>query len=122
LSNSAKLQNTQKNYYFVRYLLFFLTLSHFISLNFLYAEEYWPDDKWRTATPESQGISSDTLSDMIDYLWQNDYDINSILVIRNGYIVLDTYNFPARSIYSHQVFSVTKSISSTLIGIAIDKG
>ena len=37
-------------------------------------------------------------------------------------MVLDTYHFPKTPDRKHDLYSCTKSISSTLIGIAIDKG
>jgi CubicO group peptidase (beta-lactamase class C family) len=59
---------------------------------------------------------------MMNILWQKNYEIDSILIVRNGCVVLDTYHFPKVPDFKHNIFSCTKSISSTLIGIAIDKG
>ena len=86
------------------------------------AEDYWPDDHWRTATPESQGVSSDILADMMAQLWQKNLQVDSVLIVRNGHVVLDTYQYPRTPDMKHDIYSCTKSISSTLIGIAIDKG
>ncbi|WP_163339502.1 serine hydrolase [Desulfopila sp. IMCC35008] len=84
--------------------------------------EYWPQENWRTASPESQGMSSEVLSDMLDALWKNEYKIDSIIVIRNGRLVLESYKYPAGPHFKHQIYSCTKSISSALIGIAVEKG
>ena len=99
-----------------------LILSFFFSLQLVSAADYWPGEQWRTATPESQGMCSGVLADMLDLVWQKNLEIDSILIIRNGYVVLDTYHFPIKPDSRHNIFSCTKSISSTLIGIAIDKG
>ncbi len=88
----------------------------------LAAGDYWPDQQWRKATPESQGMCSAMLADMLDRLWQKNLEVDSILIVRNGYVVLDTYQFPRTPEARHDLHSCTKSISSTLIGIAIDKG
>lgn len=84
--------------------------------------DYWPKEKWRTASPESQGMSSGVLSAMLDSVWKNDFKVDSIIIIRNGYVVLESYKFPSESYFKHQIYSCTKSVSSALIGIAIDRG
>jgi CubicO group peptidase (beta-lactamase class C family) len=119
---SAKWQYNLKNLSVVRLQLVVLALILFIPIISASAADYWPKDKWRTATPESQGMSSEILSEMMDLLWQTNHEIDSILIVRNGYVVLDTYNFPEQPNLKHHLYSCTKSVSSTLIGIAIDKG
>lgn len=86
------------------------------------ADDYWPDAQWRAATPEGQGMRSEILADMLERLWRKNHGLDSILIVRNGYVVLDTYHFPKIPDRKHDLYSCTKSVSSTLIGIAIDKG
>ena len=101
---------------------FILIVSFFFPIQSVSAAGYWPGEQWRTATPESQGMRSGVLADMLDLVWQENLEIDSILIIRDGHVVLDTYHFPRKPDSKHNIFSCTKSISSTLIGIAIDKG
>jgi len=84
--------------------------------------DYWPTEGWKYATPESQGMDSELLAEAIDYIIAGDMDIHSLLIIRNGYIVTEAYFAPYTRDSLHDVASITKSISSTLIGIAIDQG
>ena len=84
--------------------------------------DYWPTKTWRTASPESQGMDSNLLENMLDKIWINDLDIDSVSVVRNGYLVLDAYTYGNHSDRNHRIASCTKSIMSALIGIAIDKG
>ena len=77
---------------------------------------------WNVSTPEKQGMSSLTLINGINKLLQDRTNIHSLLVIRNDRIVLDVCFPPFRKEYIHDLASVTKSITSLLIGIAIDKG
>ena len=56
--------------------------------------DFWPTKGWRTASPESQGVDSKLLVDMLETIWEHDYAIDSVMVIRNGYIVLDAYGSP----------------------------
>lgn len=84
--------------------------------------DYWPTKGWRTASPESQGVDSTLLVDMLETIWEHDYDIDSVLVIRNGYIVLDAYGFPFKADDKRHIQSCSKSVISALVGIAIDQG
>jgi len=106
--------------------LFIFILTFVIWWNFgLAADEkpdYWPTKGWRTASPESQGVDSNLLENMLDMILKKDLDIYSVLVVRNGYIVLDAYSYPRNADLTHNIYSCTKSVTSALIGIAIDKG
>jgi CubicO group peptidase (beta-lactamase class C family) len=82
----------------------------------------WPTDGWQTSTPEGQGMNSQTLAAMLDTIAAHDVPIHSVLVIRNGYLVLEAYNYPYAPDDLHTVYSVTKSITSALFGIALDQG
>lgn len=48
--------------------------------------------------------------------------IDSLLIIRNGYVVLDAYFYPYDGSFPHDLASVTKSFMTTLIGITADQG
>jgi CubicO group peptidase (beta-lactamase class C family) len=82
-------------------------------------ETYWPTREWRSSTPEAQGMDSGILARAFDYIRQYQIPIHSFLIVRNGYVVLDAYFYPFQEGQAHDVASVTKSVTSTLIGIAI---
>jgi CubicO group peptidase (beta-lactamase class C family) len=105
------------------YLCFALLLL--LLINPAFAQEStipWPTNGWQTASPESQGMNSLTLAPMLDAIAQQHVAIHSVLVIRNGYLVLETYNYPYTADDLHTVYSVTKSFTSALFGIALDQG
>jgi CubicO group peptidase (beta-lactamase class C family) len=77
---------------------------------------------WKVSSPEEQGMNSLTLINGINKLKQEGTNIHSLLVIRNNHIVLDACFYPFQKNYVHDIASVTKSVTSLLIGIAIDKG
>lgn len=84
---------------------------------------YWPGDKWRTATPESQGIDSQALAAAIDQVRQKQWGVHSLLVIRHGYVVAAADFYPYNSsVAPHDLASVTKTITSTLTGVAVGNG
>jgi CubicO group peptidase (beta-lactamase class C family) len=85
------------------------------------ATAYWPGERWRTAQPEQQGLDSQALASAVDQVMQKHLGVHSLLVIRHGYAVLDAYFYPYNSTTPHDLASVTKSITSVLTGIAVDR-
>jgi CubicO group peptidase (beta-lactamase class C family) len=83
---------------------------------------YWPTKGWRTSTSEEQGFDSGKLAEELQALKEDNININSLLIIRNGYVILDAYFYPYESTIPHKLASVTKSFTTTLIGIAVDQG
>jgi CubicO group peptidase (beta-lactamase class C family) len=83
---------------------------------------YWPTEGWRSSTPEQQGLDSEVLAEMIEYIRDEALPIHSVLVIRNGYIVTEAYFYPFQPDFKHRIYSCTKSFTSALVGIAIEKG
>lgn len=81
-----------------------------------------PDETFSFAAPEDEGFSSKGLSDIFTYVKEKKVNIHSLLVIRNKKIIFDACFYPFRSDLRHDIASCTKSITSMLIGIAIDKG
>ncbi len=87
------------------------------------SRDYWPTDGWRNSTPEAEGMQSSTLDAMLEYIETQEYRIDSILIVKNGYLIFEEY---PSELYNadrrHELHSVTKSFASTLIGIAIQQG
>lgn len=102
-------------------LLVFVVLVSFYSYSTASVNSY-PTQGWQISSPEEQGMRSQMLADMMEVIKKNSYDIDSVLIIRNGYMVLDAYFYPFLKGQQHIIHSCTKSIMSALIGIAIDKG
>lgn len=90
--------------------------------------DYWPTQEWLTSTPEEQGMDSVKLLEMVEFygeqhLKNEKISIDSITIVRNGYIVADVYLNPLfPNDTKHMIHSCTKSIMSSLIGIAIEEG
>ncbi|MFX1415433.1 MAG: serine hydrolase domain-containing protein [Promethearchaeota archaeon] len=83
----------------------------------------WPTDGWLVSTPEEQGVDSNRLGEMMDYIRVNDIDIDSVLVVKRGHLIFEEY---LSSLYTsdtkHSIHSCTKSFTSALVGIAIQEG
>lgn len=94
----------------------------FISLFVLITSSAFPQpkNKLKTSSPEEQGMNSLVLANALKNAKQNGTNIHSLLIIKNNHIVLDASFYPFKNTYVHDLASVTKSITSLLIGIAID--
>ena len=86
------------------------------------APDYWPTTGWLTSTPEEQGMNSSLLDEFVNAI---DYSLSllSYLVIKNGYLILEGYPDPDYNESTlKRVFSVTKSFTSALVGMALGAG
>jgi len=86
------------------------------------APDYWPTEGWRISTPEQQGFDSAKLAEGLQDIQTRQIHIDSLLIIRNGYVVLDAHFYPYDGAFPHDLASVTKSVTTTLIAIAADQG
>jgi len=78
----------------------------------------WPTYGWTTSTPEAQGLDSEALADAMETIRERRLPVHSLLIVRHGKLVLDAYFHPFGDNQLHDVASVTKSVVSTLVGIA----
>ncbi len=80
----------------------------------------FPVKDWEEVKPESQGIDSARLDAAISFLKDNTGrdGVNELVVIRNGYMVWKGTNIDK----VHGVWSLTKSFTSTVLGLLIDDG
>lgn len=139
---------SQKSFPFVLFFIF----SILISLNPSPTvgnpdSQYFPDKEWDVTTPEEQGMDSNVISSLYGYISGQLLQIQSVLLLRNGYIIDENYLhesqiYEANQYHSadrywtyqtsqfeniidnrlHALWSCTKSVTSLLTGIAIEEG
>ena len=109
----------------------------------------WPGETWETSTPEAEGINPSVIDSIHNDITQGRYGLmDEFLLIRHGKVIAD-YNYKqnydsivlhydtTNNMYNydhpewhpyykntrlHSLQSVTKSITSVALGIAIDEG
>ena len=74
------------------------------------------------ATPESQGISSAGLQAIIDEQEAKNYGMHSIMILRHGQVVAEGWWTPYAVNEPHMLFSLSKSFTSTAIGLLQSEG
>jgi CubicO group peptidase (beta-lactamase class C family) len=75
-------------------------------------------------TPESQGVDPVPLAEAMELVVRDQLPLHGLLIVRHGVLVFEAYAYPYRpeTTPTHDIASVTKSVTSILTGIAIDKG
>jgi CubicO group peptidase (beta-lactamase class C family) len=73
------------------------------------------------SSPEAQGVSSSGLLAFVDALDKVDV-MNSVMVVRHGHVVAEGWWAPYDAQSPHQLFSLSKSFTSTAVGLAIAEG
>ncbi|MGB5750607.1 MAG: serine hydrolase [Desulfobacterales bacterium] len=108
------------------FLIFAFSLFAFLTENAVCKQpkkrEYWPTSGWKTSTPEMQGMDTAKLKIADEFIQNRLPDAFSLLVVKNGYLVFEKYYSWGSPDKYAVVHSVTKSVTSALIGIALDKG
>lgn len=78
--------------------------------------------EWQAADPAALNMDPDKLAGL-DLLIPSEYgNIHGIVIVKNGYIAYERYDHGCGPEDAHHMTSVTKSILSALIGMAIDDG
>lgn len=81
-----------------------------------------PDDGWQVSRPEAQGVDSAKLAALTAKILNGDYgEIHSLLIVRHDCLIYERYFNGYSAEVLHPLYSVTKSVTSILVGIAIDR-
>jgi CubicO group peptidase (beta-lactamase class C family) len=84
--------------------------------------DYWPTDEWRTADPADHGFDADELAEVERLVADSFTNVQSIAIVRDGYLVYEHYWQGFDAADGQDVRSVTKSVVGALVGIAVEEG
>jgi CubicO group peptidase (beta-lactamase class C family) len=84
--------------------------------------DYWPTSGWRTAPPKAEGMDPAVLATIAGNVASLHPEIRSVLVVRHGYLVYEHYWQGMTASDGDNTYSVTKSVVSALVGIALGEG
>jgi CubicO group peptidase (beta-lactamase class C family) len=74
------------------------------------------------STPEAQGISSAAIQSFAEAADQNIDVLHSFMLVRHGHVVAEAWWSPYAAQIPHTMFSLSKSFTSTAVGLAISEG
>lgn len=80
------------------------------------------DKDWLTPNPLAQRVDPAKLAAMTQHLLSQHPMVRSLLMVRNGQPVYEYYRADTQADSLHNVYSVTKSVVSLLVGRAVDQG
>lgn len=80
----------------------------------------FPGDEWERADAEAEGFDPAVLAEIAADAEAN--HSNCLVITRRGKVVADWYWNDTEADTAQETFSVTKSFTSTLVGIAVDRG
>ena len=81
------------------------------------------NDGWEVASLADVGMDNETITDLTNRILNGDFrGIHSMLIVKDGVLVHEAYFEGYGRNDLQTIFSITKSVTSCLIGIAIDQG
>ncbi|MCO5207842.1 MAG: beta-lactamase family protein [Anaerolineae bacterium] len=89
----------------------------------LAAVDYTPraDSEWPISTPAEQGLDPELVAELYANAGEME-NIYSLLVFKNGHLVAEDYFNGGSPTQQVNIHSVTKSINSALVGLALEEG
>ncbi len=80
------------------------------------------DDGWEANNLKSQQVDTALIYTLFNQLQTRENKMHSVLLVKNGQLIIEEYFNGYSADQSHDLRSTTKSIRSILMGIAIDEG
>jgi Beta-lactamase class C and other penicillin binding proteins len=79
-------------------------------------------DGWNRSDPESQGIHSASILGFLRRIEADDLELHGLMIVRGGHVVAEGAWAPYRLDDPHALNSLSKSFTSTAIGLAAEEG
>lgn len=74
------------------------------------------------SAPEAQGVSSAAVREFVEAADQRLDAMNSFMLVRHGHVVAEGWWTPYHAAAPHSLYSLSKSFTSTAVGLAIAEG
>ena len=74
------------------------------------------------STPEAQGVSSEAILAFLQDVQANIQEMHSCMLLRHGHVIAEGWWSPYRPESPHMMFSLSKSFTSTAVGLAVAEG
>jgi CubicO group peptidase (beta-lactamase class C family) len=87
-----------------------------------YAAADGPGSALPRSSPEAQGISSSALLGFVEEADAKIDVLNSFMLVRHGHVVAECWWTPYSAQSPHELYSLSKSFTSTAVGLAVAEG
>lgn len=81
-----------------------------------------PGHDLQRAAPESQGIASSAVHRFVEAMATQSREIHSVMLLRHGKVIAEGWWSPYSRDHPHMLFSLSKSFTSTAVGLAVAEG
>jgi CubicO group peptidase (beta-lactamase class C family) len=99
-----------------------LAAALLLSLRLLAADAAAPARSLPRATPESQGVSSAAIQAIVDEQDARKFGMHGLIILRHGKVIAEGWWAPYTASEPHMLFSLSKSFTSTAIGMLQSEG
>lgn len=74
------------------------------------------------ATPHSEGIAESHIIDFVDALGREGHELHGLMILRRGKVIAQGWAAPYGPKLNHSMYSLSKSFTSTGVGLAVAEG
>ena len=74
------------------------------------------------STPERQGVASAAILDFVQSVDRDIDAMHSVMIVRHGHVIAEGWWAPYAPDVRHTMYSLTKSFTSTAVGLAVSEG
>jgi CubicO group peptidase (beta-lactamase class C family) len=74
------------------------------------------------STPEAEGVSSAAILRFLEAAAQPPHEMHSFMLVRHGRVVAEGWWSPYAPEFNHTLYSMSKSFTSTAVGLAVSEG
>lgn len=74
------------------------------------------------STPESHGIAPAAIARFVQAIEENGLELHSLMLVKDGDVVAEGWWHPYKPELKHSLFSLSKSFTSSAIGLAVEEG
>jgi len=74
------------------------------------------------STPEAQGISSKAILEFLDVAAKKHIELHGFVLVRHGHVIAEGWWQPYAKNLNHSLYSMSKSFTSTAVGLAASEG
>lgn len=104
-------------------IIWFELISVYSFQDYSYQRPEQLEDGWETSSLSAEGLDEAAFTKVLEDIHHEQYgSMYSVLIVKNGKLVLESYHWMNDRDKPQYVRSVTKSVASLLIGIAKDQG
>lgn len=82
----------------------------------------WAAEGLPRSTPEAEGIATSGILDFLEAIARKNHELHSFMFMRHGRVVAEGWWSPYAPELRHTMYSMSKSFTSTAVGIAVGEG